>query len=690
MRAIFLGIFGLCLAIAVADRDTELVADAVEELLYSKRAARVVYEKPEQSQEVSDEGEWVLKVHGGLENAIRIANETNIALKRAVRGFDNLFVFEQAYSEHSRRKRSIGELYQHLQAYSDVDWVEHQREKRRVKRGLMWQRQSSPTTVAKFNDPLWPVQWQVHTYNTSKKGDMRIVDAWGLGYTGKGIVVSILDDGVDHRHRDLAPNYEPRASYDLNGNDPDPTPQKDGNNKHGTRCAGEVAMVANNSICGVGVAFNAKIAGVRMLDGRITDRLEGEALSMNANLVDIYSASWGPSDDGKTVEAPGRLASLGILKGIRNGRNGRGTIYVWASGNGGSVQDDCNCDGYAQSLYTFSVSSAAEDGSFPWYAEQCPSTLTTTYSSGGRRTRMIATTDTDNKCTTQHSGTSASAPIAAGIIALALEANPNLTWRDVQHLAVWTSNPAPLYSSVNDWHVNGAGLVVSYKFGFGLMDAYEFVRQGKTWQNVPQFKACATEFPGFAKRSVSSNFDTIITFETDACKGLSNEINFLEHVQLVADIDHQRRGNLALWLVSPSGTKTRLLKPRPKDTSNAGFHFWPFTSLHTWGENPRGRWQLMVDDTSNNASPSSGVINNISLIIYGTTEMPSHYGNKKLYADIDLNALQQKRNLEVRSAFRYINKRSTEAPPPVDHLEEIVELEKRKTVLHTLENGFSR
>lgn len=53
-----------------------------------------------------------------------------------------------------------------------------------------------------------------------------------------------------------------------------------------------------------------------MLDGRITDRLEGEALSMGLDTVDVYSASWGPNDDGKTVEGPGRLATLGLLKGI--------------------------------------------------------------------------------------------------------------------------------------------------------------------------------------------------------------------------------------------------------------------------------------------------------------------------------------------------------------------------------------
>lgn len=54
-----------------------------------------------------------------------------------------------------------------------------------------------------------------------------------------------------------------------------------------------------------------------MLDGLVTDRIEGTALGYAQNLVDIYSASWGPNDDGKTVDGPGRLAKEAIERGIR-------------------------------------------------------------------------------------------------------------------------------------------------------------------------------------------------------------------------------------------------------------------------------------------------------------------------------------------------------------------------------------
>lgn len=90
-----------------------------------------------------------------------------------------------------------------------------------------------------------------------------------------------------------------------------------GANAHGTRCAGEIAMEANNGKCGVGVAFEASIGGIKLLDGFVNDRVEGEALGFKPEIVDIYTASWGPPDDGKSLEAPGRLAREAIDRGIK-------------------------------------------------------------------------------------------------------------------------------------------------------------------------------------------------------------------------------------------------------------------------------------------------------------------------------------------------------------------------------------
>ncbi|CAG5117510.1 unnamed protein product, partial [Candidula unifasciata] len=91
--------------------------------------------------------------------------------------------------------------------------------------------------------------------------DMNVRKAWEMGYTGKRVVVTILDDGIEKDHPDLYKNYDENASYDVNGHDPDPQPRYDytNENRHGTRCAGEVAAQADNHVCSVGVAFNARI-----------------------------------------------------------------------------------------------------------------------------------------------------------------------------------------------------------------------------------------------------------------------------------------------------------------------------------------------------------------------------------------------------------------------------------------------
>ncbi len=104
------------------------------------------------------------------------------------------------------------------------------------------------------------------------------------------------------------------------------------------------------------------------------------------------------------------------------------------------------------------------------------------------------TTDLRHSCTQSHTGTSASAPLAAGIAALTLEANPLMTWRDLQHIVVKTARPERLRSS--DWQTNGAGRNVSHSFGFGLMDAGAMVRLAMNWTNVLPNRRCVLSFPG--------------------------------------------------------------------------------------------------------------------------------------------------------------------------------------------------
>jgi kexin len=171
-----------------------------------------------------------------------------------------------------------------------------------------------------------------------------------------------------------------QGSWDYNDHTPLPEPRLD-DDLHGTRCAGEIAAVKND-VCGLGVAYGAGVAGIRILSASISDADEASALNYAYQLNDIYSCSWGPPDDGKSLEAPSPLIKKAIINGIENGRGGKGSIFVFASGNGGAVDDQCNFDGYTNSLYSITISAIDRKGLHPFYSEACSANMVVTYSSG--------------------------------------------------------------------------------------------------------------------------------------------------------------------------------------------------------------------------------------------------------------------------------------------------------------------
>uniref|UniRef100_A0A669BJJ7 Furin (paired basic amino acid cleaving enzyme) b n=1 Tax=Oreochromis niloticus TaxID=8128 RepID=A0A669BJJ7_ORENI len=538
---------------------------------------------------------WAVQINGGPGEADRIAREHGFINHGHVFGdyyhFRHHAVEKRALSGHKR-------MHIRLQKEPQVLWTEQQVVKKRKKRDV----------YEDLTDPDFPKQWYLHGSNLNTKA------AWAQGYTGRGVVVTILDDGIEKDHPDLISNYDPEASYDVNDGDTDPQPRytQRNENRHGTRCAGEVAAAANNGVCGVGVAYNAKIGGVRMLDGEVTDVVEAQSLSLNPQHIHIYSASWGPEDDGKSLDGPAKLAKEAFLQGITKGRSGLGSIFVWASGNGGREQDSCNCDGYTNSIYTLSISSTTQSGNVPWYSEPCSSTLATTFSSGNPGEKQIVTTDLRQKCTDSHTGTSASAPLAAGIIALALEANLNLTWRDMQHLVVRTSQPGRL--SASDWKTNGVGRRVSHSYGYGLLDAGALVALAQNWTSVGPQRQCVNTMLS-EPRDIGNKL--VFSKSVDACWGRPEHVSSLEHVQARLTLSYNQRGKLAIHLISPLGTRSTLLFPRPNDFSSEGFNDWAFMTTHSWDEDPQGEWTLEIENVAPNGR-DYGVLSQFTLILWGT------------------------------------------------------------------------
>jgi kexin len=230
-----------------------------------------------------------------------------------------------------------------------------------------------------IHDPIFADQW--HLYNPVQVGhDVNVTDVWMQGITGFNATVAIVDDGLDMYSDDLKGNYYAEGSYDFNDKTLEPKPRLS-DDRHGTRCAGEVAAVKNN-VCGVGVAYDSKVAGIRILSKLITDADEAVAMNYAFQHNQIYSCSWGPPDDGRSMDAPGILIRRAMLNAVQKGRDGKGSIYVFAAGNGAAQDDNCNFDGYTNSIYSISVGAIDRRGLHPYYSEKCSAQLVVTYSSG--------------------------------------------------------------------------------------------------------------------------------------------------------------------------------------------------------------------------------------------------------------------------------------------------------------------
>ncbi|KAG8817511.1 pheromone processing endoprotease, partial [Serendipita sp. 399] len=329
-----------------------------------------------------------------------------------------------------------------------------------------------------IHDPIFSKQW--HIINREHPANMlNVTGLWKEGVTGKGVVSALIDDGLDYTSQDLAANFFAPGSHDFNDHQDLPMPRLS-DDTHGTRCAGEIAAVKND-VCGIGIAYESKVAGIRILSGPITDVDEALAINFGYQQNHIYSCSWGPPDDGRSMDAPNLLVTRAVINGIHNGRGGKGNIFVFASGNGAASGDSCNFDGYTNSIWTVTVGAIDHTGQRPYYSEACAANLVVTYSSGAGKS--ISTTDVGtNRCYHFHGGTSAAAPLAVGVYALALSVRPDLTWRDIQHLSVHTSvrvNPED-----KDWEMTAAGRWYSYNYGYGALDAYALVTLARTWTLV--------------------------------------------------------------------------------------------------------------------------------------------------------------------------------------------------------------
>lgn len=299
--------------------------------------------------------------------------------------------------------------------------------------------------------------------------------------------------------------------------------------------------------------------------------------------------------------------------------------------------------------------------------------MAVTYSYNSASSKQITTTTLNGKCTDGFTGTSASAPLLAGTIALVLQANSNLSWRDIQYLLVYTSDSSQL--TKGDWMTNSGGRRISQLFGFGAVDVEAMVTRAKRWITVPpqrtvivfpsqlklqEASVASPSFFSFAVgRTAAVRFVEHVTLRltltvqgyrtsyslSTLCKYLStlapSPLSSSSSSSLLCDnidsffgsdgaIDqrldswlsspHARRGDIQVELTSPRGTTSVLLPYRKYDFVNVeGYTRWPFMTVRHWGEDPAGEWNVTVFFRSSEGNVS---IDDVELTLYGTADVP--------------------------------------------------------------------
>ena len=456
--------------------------------------------------------------------------------------------------------------------------------------------------------------------------DINVEPAWDF-VTGAGVVIGIVDDGVFLGSADLGPNG---TGPHQNFNDGGATATLGASffDIHGTSVAGIACAVFQDGLGMSGAAPGSTFASIRLVgEDQITDDLDtAGALNSNLDQIHIYNNSWGPGENEAVLVQEGPLVMEALERGVTDGRGSLGAIYVFSAGNDAGIQDNSNYSSLTASQYTIAVGALSDIGVKAGYSEPganivvcapsgggAQSVITTSYEIGfdidGNLIRVPTYIDT-------FSGTSVAAPLVSGVVALMLEANPNLGWRDVQDILIRTATQND--SSNGDWITNADGLTFNHSYGSGLVNAEAAVaaatERAGTGNMAP--RDTAVESALFTEQEEIPDGDTSgLTKIFD----LSGDPNMkVEHVELTMRVITPRRGDLNITLISPSGTPSVLSVSQDENDVEGSIVDYVFMTTRNWGEGSAGEWILRVSDDRDNGITS--VFNNATLTVNGVVD----------------------------------------------------------------------
>lgn len=443
-----------------------------------------------------------------------------------------------------------------------------------------------------FDDPGFAAQ------NAATLGPdgINILSAYGR-YSGAGIRIGIVDTGIRWDHPDLVGQVDTGAGWSAETHSPDSYAGPDDKN-HGTQVALILGSKADNGIGGVGAAWGATLVSYELawLDSP-THAEQDEVLSRQWQ-VDISSNSWGVLPYTDNFLGAGWREGESIAEAATIGRDGLGTVIIRSAGNNATEGDDVNARNYANNRYTITVGAVDETGAVQDFTTR------------GSAVWVAAPAN----------ATSFAVPLVSGTVALMLEANPDLGYRDVQTILALSSRPAsgatgPVKTSAAADFLDGGGFQTSRAAGFGIVDAAAAIRLAESWDGPARTEA-NIEHAGAAGAGFS-----VPNIGTASAKVTIAEDILVERAVLTLHMDHAMMSTVKIWLTSPSGTESLLL-----DRMLGGLYPTPggsidfqYTSTQFFWEASPGTWTLRVEDTS---PFTKGNVRGWSLDLYGAPNGP--------------------------------------------------------------------
>lgn len=453
-----------------------------------------------------------------------------------------------------------------------------------------------------------------------------------------------------------------------------------------------------------GVAFKSTLQGVVATKTSVDDLEWAESFSLGSTLSDtdrdldyldetrigtvffdicLNANSASASGDGVGLAAESWLWKRALRFGATKARQTKGVVYVTSAGNGGVGHNNTNYNESKNAIYQIPVASVSELGrrlatpnvganvvvSAPSpgasFEEELPPVLNWPGRPGGfpsnrpfkknapigpddvpstwrRITQGVPTLNTGSGVNFNFGGTSGSAAMVAGVVALMLETNPSLTWRDVKEILLrsgrvvndvrvtYNGLPAPTL-----WQMSRLGRPLNHIYGSGLIDADKAVKLAKNWLNLPpdpipprQLNVNAANFgdnPSIQATETGGIYVGFTTSRLIPLNGTAVDITLpspptnlrIEHVEVRVKFYHQRRGDVEIKLIAPKeinwDTKqpleSDLFVPHLEDSTESKWSTveaqrnatdWTFTTVRHWGTRPGSTkaWTLRVRDGS--------------------------------------------------------------------------------------------